>query len=130
MRCSGLEPLVTIADFKLIEKVQIRAVKQISGLKGVSYEERLLELGLESLESRRTRFDLIQTYKIINKIDNVDYNSWFTLVGHNLTQITRLTSYPSNIMAQRSRTDLRTYFFSNRVTNTWDTIPTEIKQQD
>ena len=96
----------------------------------MSYEERLLELGLESLESRRTRFDLIQTYKIINKIDNVDYNSWFTLVGHNLTQITRLTSYPSNIMAQRSRTDLRTYFFSNRVTNTWDTIPTEIKQQD
>ena len=96
----------------------------------MSYEERLLELGLESLESRRTRLDLIQTYKIINKIDNVDYNSWFTLVGHNLTQITRLTSYPSNIMAQRSRTDLRTYFFSNRVTNTWDTIPTEIKQQD
>ena len=32
-------------------------------------------------------------------------------------------------MAQRSRTDLRKCFFSNRATNALNTIPTEIKEK-
>ena len=87
------------------------------------------ELGLESLESRRVRYDLIQAYKIINGVDNVDLNSWFNLVGPNPSQTTRLTSYHSNIIPQRARTDIRRYFFTNRVVNLWNSIPTDIKDQ-
>ena len=43
----------TEADKATIEKVQIRAVKMISGLSGTTYEEKCKELGLDTLEDRR-----------------------------------------------------------------------------
>ena len=56
----------TVADIELLENVQKRAVRMTSGLKGVTYEEKLTELGLMSLADRRTRGDMIETWKICN----------------------------------------------------------------
>ena len=38
--------LVTVADKEVVEKVQQRAVKMVSNLRGHTYEERLPELGM------------------------------------------------------------------------------------
>ncbi len=51
------------ADKAVLEKIQQRAVAMISGLKGNSYEERLRELGLTTLEERRHQTDMIQTLR-------------------------------------------------------------------
>jgi hypothetical protein len=42
----------------------MRAVRIVSGLKGVMYEKRLKEQGLITVEERRHRMNMIQSYKI------------------------------------------------------------------
>ena len=83
-------------------KMQKKAVRMVSGLTGQTYEERLIELNLPTLEMRRCQSDMILTFEIIRSIDAVDTSSWLNLVGENPPRHTRLTSNPLNIIASRS----------------------------
>ncbi len=48
------------------------ATKMVSELEGLACEEILMEMDLTTLEHRRERRDLIQIYKSLSKIDQVD----------------------------------------------------------
>ncbi|GAB0188160.1 hypothetical protein GRJ2_001281300 [Grus japonensis] len=52
-------------DMELLEQVQKKATKMISRLEHLSYEDRLRELGLFSVEKRRLQGDLIAAFQCL-----------------------------------------------------------------
>ena len=65
-------------DKIIIENVQRRATKLVATCKNLPYQERLRKLGLPTLEYRKERADMIQTYKIVHGIDKIDKDKLFT----------------------------------------------------
>ena len=51
----------------------------IPELRDLSYESRLLQCGLTTLETRRLKGDQIEVYKIVNGYEDVDRNMFFKL---------------------------------------------------
>ena len=64
-------------DIDMLEKIQRRATKLIPGLRDITYEVRLKECGLTTLETRRLRGDQIEVFKILNGYENIDSNLFF-----------------------------------------------------
>ena len=56
-----------------MENVQRRATKLIKNIRHKTYTQRLKYLGLPSLQYGRLQADMIETYKILNNIDKVQY---------------------------------------------------------
>ena len=66
-------------DIDILERVQKRATKMIPKLRKTSYEMRLKECGLTTLETRRVREDQIEVFKILNGYENIDRNMFSQL---------------------------------------------------
>ena len=60
-----------------MEKVQHRASKMVYGFGNFKYEERLERLNLFPLQYRRMRGDIIETYKIISGLEDVNSSQFF-----------------------------------------------------
>ena len=66
----------------------------------LSYEGRLHQLGLFSLEKRRLRGDMIEVYKIRHGMENVDRETFFSL-----SQNSRTRGHPMKLIGGRFRTE-------------------------
>ena len=60
-----------------IENVQRRTTKLVKNIQHLSYSDRSRYLGLPSLQYRRLRSDMVETFRIINNIDKVSSNKIF-----------------------------------------------------
>ena len=99
----------------------------ISGLKAREYEDRLVELGLTTLEERRHQADMAMVYKVLTGKEQVDPTEWFNMAGET-ARATRATADPLNIRVKHGRLELRQNFFTVRVTEQWNQVPTDIKK--
>ena len=120
----------SVGDKKLLEQVQQRAVKLITNFKSKTYEQRLEELGITTLEERRKRGDMITMYKIMTGKDKVDPTLWFTMAtprdgALSTRQITGLFSVER---PTRCRLEVRRNQFSQRVVDDWNLLPDWVKQ--
>ena len=118
----------TVEEKEKLENVQKKAVAMVSGLKGRTYEEKLRELDLQSLEDRRADMDMVQVYKIMNRVDNVRRETWFTTTAESSLRETRASSDPTHLDIKRTRTELRRQFFSMRVVEKWNALPRETRE--
>ena len=101
-----------------IEDVQRRFTKRIIGIGDMDYEQRLVKLKLPSLEYRRCRGDMIETYKITHNLyDTVTTSKLFTFNK----SVTR--GHPYKLTKFGTNTTLFREFFTNRVVNNWNSLP-------
>ena len=108
-----------------VERVQRRATKLVPTLSHLSYKERLIKLNLETLEYRRRRADLLETYRIINNIHSIDQSCHCTncpekkMFTPTLSRSTRGHSQKLQIQEARG---IRKHYFSTRVARSWNNL--------
>lgn len=107
-------------DIERLERVQARATKLIPSIRHISYERRLTRLNLYSLEKRRLRGQLIETFKILKGIDNIDYSKLFTLCGNQ----TRSNGWKLDL--KRFSTTQCGEFFTYKIASYWNRLPTDV----
>lgn len=106
-------------DIKAIEKVQRRATKIPHCLKDLRYQDRCKRMGIVELTKRRTRGDLIQMFKITRGLDVV---SWVSQPKTSIARAGRRRQLRREIVSNNQRHN----FFTNRVANSWNTLPNDV----
>ncbi|KAK4819031.1 hypothetical protein QYF61_024396 [Mycteria americana] len=101
-------------DMDLLEQVQRRATKMIRGMKHLSYEERLRELGLFSLEKTKLWEDLIAAFQYLKgayKKDGDRLFEWSVAIGQG---------------EGRFKLDIRKNCFMVMVVKHWNRLPRDV----
>jgi hypothetical protein len=116
--CSIYNPYL-LRDIDLLESLQRRYTKRVGRRCGFigGYRERLKFFGLESLEERRIRADLILLYKVLHNLISVRLDSIY-VVGPCKTR-----GNSNKLFKYRAETEIRKRFFAFRVIDIWNRLP-------
>ncbi len=104
-----------------MEGVQRRATKLAPGLKHLAYVDRLKALNLPSLYYRRARGDMIEVYKYLHSVYNIEP---CPLVLHGNPASTR--GHKFKLRKMRCNKTSTQKFFTHRVIDAWNKLPEDI----
>ena len=92
----------------------------------MTYEERLKFLNIPSLEFRRLRGDLIETFKLCNGLyDPVTTSSLFDMCSFSKTRSNGLKINKTNTEHEQFKN-----FFTNRIVNVWNGLPAHVVRSE
>jgi hypothetical protein len=110
------------SDILLLEKVQRRFTKRLPGFRHLTYFERLANLNITTLETRRLHYDLCFCYKIIKGLVDVNTDELFSFATYG----SNLRGHSLKLIKQHTRVNGRLHFFSVRVVDAWNSLPPEV----
>ena len=127
----------TEGEKKLLEKIQERFIRMLADVRGESYEEKLKDAGLSTLEQRRERGgDAIEVFKTLKGFNRVKAKKWFNLEREEARPTRRNAEITGEGVKKRNyvlqleaaRLEVRRNFFTIRAAKIWNDIPQEIKE--
>ncbi len=108
------------SDCEEIERVQHRVTKLVHSISNLSYEDRLKNLGLTTLTERRQRGDMIQLYKIMHGVEQLDRGNNFQIIQN------QVRGHCFKYFKEITRHQPRENYFFNRSVNLWNSLPNEL----
>ena len=105
-------------DIEALESVQKRAVNMVKGLNSATYEGKLREVGLTTLEERRKRGDIIQVWKYVHRGSDL-----VQFAANQHARLSRHTAKPLNICRVEAGKEVRKNFFTVRCVELWNNLP-------
>ena len=108
-------------EIERLESIQRQMTKRVRAVRKLPYTERLRELGLPTLQYRRERADMVQVYKVMHGIDDIDPRALFTLDTSAKTR-----GHTKKITKEHCKTTKRQSTFKFRVVNNWNSLPEEV----
>ena len=119
--CSSVWNLGYRGDVRKLESIQRRWTREILGLGGLVYEDRLKELGLYSIQGRLLRADIIKVWKIFHPEVDIGLDRIFDRRSHGATR-----GHSLKLAVPRSRSETKRRFLNSRVVTVWNGLPAEV----
>jgi len=107
-------------DISLLESIQRRFTKKINTCRNMEYAKRLVHLGLMTVEDRMRRADLIEMYRILHKIDDLEFDSFFDR-NYSITR-----GHDFKLFKQRRCRNVGVFSFSSRMIDCWNNLPNSV----
>ena len=107
-------------DVDRLERIQMRATKLVPEIRNMGYERRLLELDLLTLEQRRLRGQLIETFKIVRGHSTLDPSTVFSF------SLNPTRNHGFKLVVPRFRTNKFRDFMTVKVCHLWNSLPSEL----
>ena len=107
-------------DIERLERIQARATKLVPEIRNKGYARRLLDLDLLTLEQRRLRGQLIESFKIIRGFSSLDPTMIFSF-NRNPTR-----NHGYKLVVPRFRTNKFRDLMTVKVCSVWNALPEEL----
>ena len=104
-----------------MENAQCRATRLVPEFCGLAYKERFIKLNIPTLDYRRKRFDIIQVFKKVHKIDDIDMSTYFTFTENN-----QLRGHNLKLNKLHANKSIKLHSFSLRIIPVWNSLPLEV----
>ena len=119
--CSCVWHTGFVRDLRLLESVQRRWTKRVTGLSELDYKSRLQVLNQYSVQGRLLRADLIQCWKIFHGKCAVEPTDLFALAPGSATR-----GHRYKVLHHRAETRVRTRSFAMRCVQSWNALPDRV----